>query len=50
MRRSISGPLILLLIGCFFLWHNLHPEAPIYDLLAQWWPFLLILWGLMRIA
>jgi DUF4097 and DUF4098 domain-containing protein YvlB len=50
MRRSISGPLILLLIGCFFLWHNLHPEAPIYDLLAQWWPFLLILWGLMRLV
>lgn len=49
MRRSISGPLILLLIGCFFLWHNLHPEAPIYDLLARYWPFLLILWGSMRL-
>jgi hypothetical protein len=49
-RRSISGPLILLLIGCLFLWRNLHPELPLFDLLAQYWPFLLIAWGLMRLA
>ena len=32
MRRSFSGPLLLLAIGGLFLWHNLHPEAPIFDL------------------
>jgi len=49
MRRSITGPLILLLIGCLFLWRNLHPELPVFDLVAQYWPFLLIVWGLMRL-
>src|SRR6185312_229310 len=49
-RRSITGPLILLLIGGLFLWRNLHPELPVFDLIAQYWPFLLILWGLMRLV
>ncbi len=50
MRRSITGPLILLLIGGLFLWRNFHPEVPVFDLLAQYWPFLLILWGVLRLA
>jgi DUF4097 and DUF4098 domain-containing protein YvlB len=50
MRRSFSGPLLLLGIGAFFLWRNLHPEAPVFDLLAQYWPFLLIAWGLLRLV
>jgi hypothetical protein len=49
-RRSITGPIILLAIGCLFLWRNLHPELPVFDLLAQYWPFLLIVWGLMRLV
>jgi hypothetical protein len=31
MRRSFSGPLLLLGIGGLFLWRNLHPEAPVFD-------------------
>lgn len=50
MRRSFSGPILLLAIGSFFLWRNLHPEAPIFDIVAQYWPFLLIAWGLMRLV
>jgi Putative adhesin len=50
MRRSITGPLILLLVGGLFLWRNFHPEVPVFDLLSQYWPFLLILWGLLRLA
>ncbi len=49
MRRSITGPLILLLVGGLFLWRNFHPEVPVFDLISQYWPFLLILWGLMRL-
>jgi DUF4097 and DUF4098 domain-containing protein YvlB len=49
-RRSITGPLLLLLIGGLFLWRNLHPETPVFDLLAMYWPFLLILWGVMRLV
>ena len=49
MRRSFSGPLLLLGLGSLFLWRNLHPEAPVFDLLAQYWPFLLIAWGVLRL-
>ena len=48
-NRSVTGPLLLLLIGAFFLWRNLHPEAPLFDLAAQYWPFVLIVWGLLRL-
>jgi len=50
MRRSFTGPLLLLIIGGVFLWRNLHPETPIFDLAAQYWPFLLIGWGLIRLV
>jgi DUF4097 and DUF4098 domain-containing protein YvlB len=49
-RRSLTGPLMLLLIGGLFLWHNLHPEAPIFDMVSQYWPFLLIIWGMVRLV
>ncbi len=48
-RRSLTGPLLLLLVGGLFLWRNLHPEAPVFDLVAEYWPFLLIAWGLIRL-
>lgn len=50
MRRSITGPIILLLIGGLFLWRNFNPGVPVFDLLSQYWPFVLILWGVMRLA
>ena len=49
MRRSLTGPLLLLIVGSFFLWRNLHPETQIFDLVSMYWPFLLIAWGLMRL-
>jgi hypothetical protein len=48
-RRSVTGPILLLVIGSLFLWRNLHPETPVFDLLSMYWPFLLILWGVMRL-
>src|SRR2546425_3206477 len=48
-RRSVTGPLMLLLIGALLLWRNLHPEWPIFDTLARFWPFILIAWGLLRL-
>ena len=47
-RRSFTGPLVLILIGGLFLWRNIHPEAPVFDLVALYWPFALIAWGLLR--
>jgi len=48
-KRSITGPLVLLGIGAFFLWRNMHPEVPVFDIIAQYWPFLLIGWGVLRL-
>ena len=48
-RRSFAAPLLLLVIGGLFLWRNLHPEAPIFDLVATYWPFLLVAWGVIRL-
>lgn len=48
-RASVAGPLILILIGGLFLARNLYPELPIVDFLAQYWPYLLIGWGLIRL-
>jgi DUF4097 and DUF4098 domain-containing protein YvlB len=48
-RRSLAGPIVLLLIGGLFLWNNLRPEVPLWDLAAKWWPFLLILMGVVRL-
>src|SRR5258708_28599907 len=50
MRRSFTGPTLLLLVGTLFLWHNLHPEAQVFDLVARFWPFVLIGWGLIRLV
>jgi DUF4097 and DUF4098 domain-containing protein YvlB len=41
---------MLLIIGGLFLWNNLHPEASVFDVLARYWPFLLIGWGLLRLV
>jgi hypothetical protein len=49
-RRSVTGPILLLAIGAFFLWRNLHPEMPIFDLLSQYWPLLLVAWGFLRLV
>lgn len=48
-RRSFAGPLLLVAIGGLFLWRNIHPEAPIFDLVSTYWPFALIAWGLVRL-
>ncbi len=49
-RRSLAGPLVLIAIGGLFLWNNIHPETPVFDLVAQYWPFAFIAWGLLRLA
>lgn len=49
-RRSLVGPLILILLGGLFLVNNLRPDLPLYDVVAVYWPFLLIAWGLIRLV
>ena len=47
-RGSIIGPVILILIGGLFLANNIRPDLPALQVVADWWPFLLIAWGLIR--
>src|SRR5258708_13606398 len=50
MRRgSIVGPLILIGLGAVFLMRNVWPGVPIFDMVGQCWPFLLIGWGALRL-
>jgi len=49
-RRSVVAPLILILIGTLFLINNLRPDLPLADLVAVYWPFLLIAWGVLRLG
>ncbi len=46
-RGSITGPIILILIGVVFLIHAFVPNLHIGDLLWLYWPYLLIAWGVI---
>lgn len=51
MRRgSIIGPMILIFIGFVFLMRNIRPDVPLMDWLETYWPFLLIVWGAVRLV
>jgi DUF4097 and DUF4098 domain-containing protein YvlB len=49
-RGSFVFPLLLIAVGGLFLVNNLFPAIPVGDLLARFWPILLIGWGLLRAA
>jgi len=49
-KGSIAGPLILIAIGVLFLIHTISPSFPIADIVAQYWPYLLIAWGLIQLV
>lgn len=49
-RGSLIAPLLLILIGAAFLIRNIWPDWPLVEILATWWPFILIGWGLLRVA
>lgn len=48
--RSLIGPLLLIALGVLLLMNTLRPELPMLELLARYWPYLLIGWGLLRLA
>jgi DUF4097 and DUF4098 domain-containing protein YvlB len=49
-RGSITGPLVLILLGILFLIRSLSPEFHFMDLLSRFWPYGLILWGLIALV
>ena len=46
-RRSIAGPIILIVIGGLFLARNFGFRVPVWHWFGHWWPLLLILWGVI---
>src|SRR5207248_2103360 len=49
-RASVVAPLLLIGVGVLFLARNMYPDLPLVDYFARYWPFLLILWGVLRLA
>jgi|HubBroStandDraft_1064217.scaffolds.fasta_scaffold00165_4 DUF4097 and DUF4098 domain-containing protein YvlB len=51
-RRSFAGPFVLIVLGVVFLAGNLHMLSwgRLGTLFAHYWPVLLILWGLIKLA
>jgi DUF4097 and DUF4098 domain-containing protein YvlB len=51
-RRSFAGPVMLIVFGVLFLLGNLgyvsHPT--LFHLFARYWPVLIIVWGLIKLA
>ena len=45
-RGSIGGALVLIAVGFFFLYVNLRPDLDAWSIVSQWWPLILIFWGL----
>ncbi len=48
--RSIGGPIIMIAVGVIFLIDNLRPDLSLWALFGQYWPFLLIGFGVLRLA
>jgi len=49
-RRSLVGPLILIVIGVLFLLRNFGYSLPLLHNFVRYWPLLLVLIGLVRLA
>ena len=50
MRRgSLIGPILLILIGLLFLINNIRPDLPVLQIIGDYWPYLLIGWGALRL-
>jgi DUF4097 and DUF4098 domain-containing protein YvlB len=48
--RSITGPLILVLIGVVFLLNNIWRDIPLWRLVGDYWPVLLIVVGVVGLV
>ncbi len=49
-HRSIAGPLVLIAVGTLFLLRDYLPNFSVTDVLFQYWPFLLILLGIVKLV
>lgn len=49
-RRSIFWGLALIAIGVIFLYQNFNPAIHAWHIIAKFWPVILILWGISKLA
>jgi DUF4097 and DUF4098 domain-containing protein YvlB len=51
-RRSMAGPMVLIIVGLIFLLGNMHliSWGRLGVLFAHYWPLLLILWGVLKLV
>ncbi len=47
-RRPIFSGLVLILLGCLLLAHNFLPDLHMWQIFRNYWPVLLIIWGLAK--
>lgn len=48
-RQGLAGPVVLILIGGFFLLRKWVDIPPIWDLVTDWWPLILIVIGVLQL-
>jgi hypothetical protein len=48
-RRSLAGPIVLIVLGVLFLLHNLGLRLPVWQFFGRFWPVLIILWGIIKL-
>ncbi len=48
-RGTVTGPLVLIAVGVLFLLHAISPNFQIGEILVQYWPYFLILWGVIQL-
>ena len=48
-KGSITGGIILLLIGTLFMLHNLGVNVHVWDFLGTYWPLILVVIGVKNI-
>jgi hypothetical protein len=48
-RGSIFWALTLIGVGAIFLWQNFNPAVHAWQLIAKFWPILIIFWGLSKL-
>ena len=48
-RGSIFWALILIVVGGLFLWQNFNPALHPWQLIAKFWPIVIIFWGLSKL-
>lgn len=49
-KRSLFGPLFLIVLGAALLVNNLYPEISLTAIFAAHWPWILIAWGGFRLV